>query len=783
MKIVKTVLLSMVSVACSSGLMAQNNAPKLNAHNIDEVIKAMTLEEKATLLVGDQNENQSSAVAGVTKKLVLGAAGTTTAIPRLGIPAVVLTDGPAGVRITPTRPGETKTYYATGFPIGTCLASSWNVPLVEKVGKAIGNEVLSYGCDVILGPGMNIHRSPLCGRNFEYFSEDPVLSGLIAAAYVRGVQSEGAGTSIKHFAVNSQETMRTSLDERVSQRALREIYLKNFEIAVKLGNPWTVMASYNKVNGTFTQESYDLLTKILRDDWGFKGLVMTDWTGMRNTAAQVYAGDDLLEPGGNSQVKDIIEKVKSGKIDIKDVDRNVRRVLELAVKSVRFRDYKFSNDPDLKAHAAVTRQSAKEGMVLLKNEDNALPLKDIKTVALFGVNSYDFLSGGVGSGHVNTPYTIDMVAGLKNAGIEATKDLTSIYRKYITYADEKFQMDRDPTQWYFEPLLGHPKYAELDITPRCIGTEVNKSEAAIITFGRQAGEGYDRSIDGEFNLSKDELNLLTNVCDAYHQAGKKVIVVINSGSVIETSSWKARPDAILVAWQPGEEGGNSIADILTGKTCPSGKLTMTWPIAATDHYAQKNFPEDMTADKYAEMKNWGTGIPGYDYTNHEEDIYVGYRYFDTFGKNVSYPFGYGLSYTTFAYGKPSVKLNGNQIELTVSVKNTGSYSGKEVAEVYVTAPKGQLEKPSQELKAFAKTKELKPGESETLKMIINKIDLASFDEAASQWVVDAGNYLFKVGASSRDIKGTAVLKLSGMTEKVSDALKPQVKLNILSQKK
>src|SRR5574344_2115411 len=268
MKIVKTVLLSMVSVACSSGLMAQNNAPKLNAHNIDEVIKAMTLEEKATLLVGDQNEDQNSAVAGVTKKLVLGAAGTTTAIPRLGIPAVVLTDGPAGVRITPTRPGETKTYYATGFPIGTCLASSWNVPLVEKVGKAIGNEVLSYGCDVILGPGMNIHRSPLCGRNFEYFSEDPVLSGLIAAAYVRGVQSEGAGTSMKHFAVNSQETMRTSIDERVSQRALREIYLKNFEIAVKLGNPWTVMASYNKVNGTFTQESYDLLTKILRDDWG-----------------------------------------------------------------------------------------------------------------------------------------------------------------------------------------------------------------------------------------------------------------------------------------------------------------------------------------------------------------------------------------------------------------------------------------------------------------------------------------------------------------------------------
>lgn len=780
MNVLKKLLLSSVAITCTAGITAQTGTLKLTNNNIDEIVKAMTLEEKAILLVGDQNEDQNSAVAGATKKLVLGAAGTTSPIPRLGIPAVVLTDGPAGVRITPTRPNETKTYYATGFPIGTCLASSWNVPLTESVGKAIGNETIAYGCDVILGPGVNIHRSPLCGRNFEYYSEDPILSGNIAAAYIRGVQSEGAGTSVKHFAVNSQETQRTNVDERVSQRALREIYLKNFEIAIKKGKPWTVMSSYNKINGTFTQESHDLLTNILRNDWGYKGLVMTDWTDLRNTTAQVHAGNDLMEPGHASQVKDIIESVKSGKLNIKDVDRNVKRVLELVIKSIRFRGYQFTNNPDLKAHAALTRKSAVEGMVLLKNDGNALPFQNVKTVALFGVNSYDFLTVGVGSGHVNSPYTINMQEGLKNAGISTTQILSNIYRKYIDYANEKFQVDRTPSQWYFLPLLGHPKYDEINISKQCIETEVKNADAAFVTIARQAGEGYDRS-EADFNLSKEEMNLLQNVCDVFHKNNKKVIVIINSGSVIETASWKALPDAILIAWQPGEEGGNSVADILTGKTSPSGKLTMTWPVSASDNYANKNFPTDISINNYIE-KNGKKNVPGYDFTNHEEDIYVGYRYFDTFGKDVSYPFGYGLSYTTFNYSKPTVKAKGNKVEVSVTIKNTGNYNGKEIAEVYVTAPKGQLQKPVQELKAFAKTRELKPGESETLKMTVSKIDLASFDEAQSQWRVDAGTYLFKIGASSRDIKGTVKVKISGLTEKVSNSLKPQEKLNVLTQK-
>ena len=288
---------------------------KLQANNVDEVLKAMTLEEKAMLVVGGNRQiatGDNNGMIGGHAQRVPGAAGATQAIPRLGIPSTVLTDGPAGVRISPRRDNDQNTYFCTGFPVGTALACTWNTQLVEEVGKCIGNEVLEYGCDVLLAPGMNIHRSPLCGRNFEYYSEDPLVTGKIAAAYVRGVQSQGVGTSVKHFAANSQETNRMGVDEVISQRALREIYLKGFEIAVRESAPWTVMSSYNRLNGPFTQENRELLTTILRDEWGFNGIVMTDWTGLRNTAAQIQAGNDLMEPGNDSQIKDIIEKVKSG---------------------------------------------------------------------------------------------------------------------------------------------------------------------------------------------------------------------------------------------------------------------------------------------------------------------------------------------------------------------------------------------------------------------------------------------------------------------------------------
>ncbi len=767
--------------------MTTNAQVQLRADNIDEVLKAMTLEEKAKLLVGGANNFFSAnAVVGGEADLVAGAAGTSPAIPRLGIPATVLTDGPAGVRIDPTRKGTDKTYYATAFPIGSCLASTWNTDLVNKVGQAIGNETKEYRCDVILGPGMNLHRNPLCGRNFEYYSEDPLLTGKIAAAYIQGVQSQGAGVSAKHFAVNSQETDRTAVDERVSQRAARELYLRGFEIAVRESNPWTVMSSYNQINGQYSMGNRDLLTKILRDDWGFKGIVMTDWIGIREglpTITEVQAGNDLMEPGQPAQVNEIIEGVKSGKLDIADVDRNVRRMLEYIVKTPSFKKYPASNNPDFVAHAAITRQSANEGIVLLKN-NGTLPWKNgnIKTVALFGENSYDFLSGGTGSGCVHPPYVVDMLEGLKNAGIKSSETLTDIYRKYIEFARVKFQAERHPAKWFQTEMMGQQKYPEIGLDPICIHKEVRGADAAIITIGRQAGEGIDRDINTEFNLNAEERALITDVCNAFHAAGKPVVVIINSGSVIETASWSGYPDAILCAWQPGMEGGNSIADLLTGKVNPSGKLTMTWPIAATDHASTKNFPGQIDDYSLQMMIGNKAPIPGHAYTNHEEDIYVGYRYFDTFGRNVAYPFGFGLSYTTFAFSKPVVKAKGkNAVEVSITVKNTGSVSGKEVAQVYVKAPKGKLEKPAQELKAFAKTNELQPGESEVLTMTIPVRMLASFDEANSQWLTEAGTYTFNIGNSSRNIAATATLKLGEYTEKTTNALAPQHKLNLLKQ--
>ena len=784
----KSKIVSCLAAGLLSTTMVAQTVPQLQKDNINEVIAAMTLEEKAQLLVGGGNDSfvGSGSMMGHQKKLVAGAAGITVAIPRLGIPATVMADGPAGVHIDAKREGTDQTFYATGFPVGSCLAATWNTELVKKVGQAIGNETKEYGCDVILGPGMNIHRNPLCGRNFEYYSEDPLLTGAIACAYTDGVQSQGVGVSAKHFAVNSQESDRTRVDERVSQRALREIYLRGFEMLVRHSQPWTIMSSYNKVNGTYSQMSKDLLTNVLRDDWGYKGIVETDWIGKRAdlpTEQEVAAGNDLMTPGYPAQAEDIVTAVKDGRLSIQDVDRNVRRMLEYIVKTPRFNKYQFSNRPDLNAHAQITRQSSAEGMVLLKNENHTLPISNLKTVALFGVSSYDFLSGGLGSGCVNVPYVVDMVQGLKNIGVSTTPLLTDIYQNYVKYARAKLKADKNPMMWFLDQ--GQPKYDEIEITERCVQHELQEADAAIITIGRQAGEGMDRQIEGEFNLSQDEKDMINRVSDAFHAVGKPVIVIINSGSVIETASWRDRADAILMAWQPGEEGGSSVADVLTGKENPSGHLTMTWPISAWDHPSTQNFAPTYDMYTYRNLENWTpNAIAGVDFVNHEEDIYVGYRYFDTFKRPVAYPFGYGLSYTTFEFGKPRVSFDQKTATVTVAVKNTGKVAGKQVAQVYVSAPKGTIEKPSKELKAFAKTRLLQPGESQTLTMKIATRDLASFDEAHSQWKAEKGNYLIQVGDNIENILGQASISLrNDYTEAVSNVLAPKQPLKVLTQKK
>ncbi len=775
----KTILLAasaaVLFASCSKGEL------KLNESNIDEIVAAMTLEEKAMLVTGvgmDGQDTGESATIGSSSDLVPGAAGSTHAIPRLGIPQVVLADGPAGLRINPTREGDENTYYCTHFPIGTLLSSTWNEQLIEEVGQSIGNEVLEYGADVLLAPALNIHRNPLCGRNFEYYSEDPLLAGKTAAAYVRGVQKEGVGTSIKHFALNNQETNRTGNNAIVETRAIREIYLKGFEIAVKESDPWTVMTSYNKLNGTYTSEEPELVETVLRDEWGYKGTVMTDWFGGKDAAAQMHAGNDMLQPGRYTQYKDIVDGVNNGTLDVKDLDRNVKRILNLVVRSPRFKGYQFSNKPDLEAHAAVTRQSATEGMVLLENK-NTLPLSsNIKNVAVYGVTSYDFIAGGTGSGNVNRAYTVNLLDGLQNGGYTIDANVQAKYEDYkAQVAAEKAAAAEKNKDNHLFSFLPQPLPAEIVPAAADLKAAVAANDAAIITLGRISGEFLDRRTDN-FNLSAEEMNLLKSVCGAFHAAGKKVVVVLNIGGVIETASWKNMPDAVLLAWQAGQEGGNSVADVLTGKVSPSGKLPMTWPVKLEDHASTKNFPraEDFELNVDVFMgKEQGDGSTRefWDYTNYNEGIFVGYRWFDKEALEVSYPFGYGLSYTSFEYSNATVAAENGVVTVSVDVKNNGAAEAKEVVEVYATAPGLDMNKPAKELRAYAKTNSLKAGESQTITMTFAEADLASYNESKSAWVVEPGDYKVLVGASSRDIRATLDLTVAGSETKTENVLKIQ----------
>jgi len=761
-------------------------SPAFTQNKAKEMVAKMTLDEKINLVVGMGMNipglTQSGGTGvGQTLDKVPGAAGTTYSIPHLGLPTTVVADGPAGLRIEPKRKDDNNTYYATAWPVATLLASSWDTKLIEKVGKAFGNEVKEYGVDVILGPGMNIHRNPLGGRNFEYYSEDPLVTGKIAAAIVKGIQSNGVGTSIKHFAVNNQERNRNTVNAIVSERALREIYLKGFEIAVKESNPWTVMSSYNYVNGTYTSESHDLLTTILRKEWGFKGMVMTDWFGGKDAVAQMKAGNDLLMPGKAEQKKAITDAIKNGTLDVKVLDENAARIVNYILGSPAYKNYAFSNKPDLKAHAVITREAAAAGMVLLKNTIIALPFsKNTKTISTFGNTSYDFISGGTGSGDVNEEYTISLVQGISNAGYKVDADVSSLYTTYLNDYKAKH-----PKKSFFEEFMNPTPYApELEVEMNLINNKAAATDVAIITIGRNAGEGADRNVENDFNLKESELKLIHDVSTAFHAKGKKVVVIINAGGVVEVASWRDKVDAILLAWQPGEEAGNAVADILSGKVNPSGKLATSFPQKYEDDVTAKNFPGKEFPDKATNTGMFGMkAIPAE--VTYEEGIYVGYRYYNTFNVKPAYEFGYGLSYTTFSYGKiilSSANFN-KPVTATITITNTGKTAGREVVQLYITAPAGKLEKPSAELKGFAKTGLLKPGQSEKITFTIKAEDLASFNTNESSWIADSGNYTVKVGASSLDIKQTASFNLAKpvITEKCNKVLVPQVSINELKK--
>ncbi|WP_207535383.1 glycoside hydrolase family 3 C-terminal domain-containing protein [Desertivirga arenae] len=741
------------------------NTPQLGKSTVKEVIAAMTLQEKAQLVVGatelkKASSTENGTTIGFTEQRVPGAAGIMAAIPRLGIPALIVSDGPAGVRINPIRKADrSRTYYATAFPVGTSLASTWDTKLVEEVGRAFGNEVKEYGIDILLAPGMNIHRNPLNGRNFEYYSEDPLISGKMAGAIVRGIQSNGVGTSVKHFSGNNQEANRNGVDVIISERALREIYLRGFKIAIEESDPWTVMSSYNKLNGVFTAESRSLLTTILRDEWKFKGFVMSDWGGGRDRPAMIRAGNDLIMPGRPGQSDMIVAAVNNGTLDVRSLDESVERILNIILKSPTFNKYAYSDKPDLRTHADVVRRAAAEAIVLLKNENKVLPFSNkTKSIAVFGNTSFKTIAGGWGSGDVNKAYVISVIKGISNAGYTVDNDLKKDYLHYFT-RDSAVQMAAG-AKW--------PKAAlEMVVPDSTIEEKARTCDIAVLTIGRNSGETSDRDLEKNYHLLPVETELIRKVAEAFHKRNKKLIIVLNVAGVVDMKGWKDNADAILLAWQPGQEAGNSIADVLSGNVNPSGKLATTFPLNYSDVSSSKNFP--------------GTPVEKPLSVIYQEGIYVGYRYHDTFKVPVNYEFGYGLSYTNFAVtsysiSKPSAD---GSFEINCRIKNTGKLAGKQVVQIYIAAPTSSLDKPAQELKAFGKTVLLSPGQSQQMRFTVRGQDLASFYSDKSAWVTDAGRYEVKIGFSSRDIQNTAsfVLKNSVVVGKVNKVIAPVLPLN------
>lgn len=699
--------------------------------------------------------NLYSAVAGV--------AGHINGVKndKLDIPAVKLADGPAGLRISSTRDGESGTYYATAWPIGSLLASTWDTDLVEAVGKATGEEVKEYGVDILLAPGMNIQRNPLNGRNFEYYSEDPLLTGKIGASMVNGVESNGVGATIKHFFGNESETDRYYINNVGDPRTFREIYMRGFQIAVDESQPMAIMTSYNKLNGAYVNHRRDILSDILRDEWGFHGLVMSDWFAGNLTVpfqpvipvatdaySQLKARNNLIEPGG--QKDNLQASIDNGELTIPELDENVVDILTQVQQTPSFSHYVYSNNPDLNAHAVLARKAGTEGMVLLKN-DIALPIAKTSKIASFGVNQINTYKGGTGSGDVHAAYTVSIADGIANK-FTLNTDLVDFYTNYFdTTKVAKSIFGGSINVCPEAAVTGNQTMLDL------LNTAAADDDVAVISIGRISGEAADRtsgqadtitaSAAGDYQLSTNELDMITTVSKAFHDKGKKVVVVLNVAGVVDTTSWANKVDGILLAYMGGQDTGNEIADILSGDVNPSGKLAQTFPATYSDVPSSTTFPgEDVNGD----------GV--LDDIKYNEGIYVGYRYYNTFGKSVAYPFGYGLSYTTFGIEGAAVSSNTldkgatGSLTLTATVSNTGSVAGKEVAQVYINAPEVKLKKPEIELKAFDKTDELATGASQKLTFNIPAKLLASFDPDNNQWIVEPGTYKAYISNSS-DVSG------------------------------
>lgn len=658
--------------------------------NIQSLVAQMTLEEKAALCTG-------------------ASAWTTTPVKRLGLPELLVSDGPHGIRrVADIHSLAIKSLPATCFPTASGLAASWDVDMLHEMGRALAEEAISLGVDVILGPGVNMKRSPLCGRNFEYFSEDPYLAGALATGLIEGVQSQGVGTSLKHFAANNQEFERFSIDAVVDQRALREIYLTAFEMAVTQAKPWTVMCSYNRINGFHGSEHRQLLTDILKDEWGFEGFVVSDWGAVHNRVASLKAGLDLEMPGPKpTRVNAVIEAVRNGDLDEAVLDEAARRILTIVCRAAQTPKH---GQFDVAAHHALARKISAESIVLLKN-NGLLPLRDPQHIAVIGRAAKEAHFQGGGSSHINpTQVDVPFTELQKQAG-NAELSFAEGYPKEDTFDQALIDQAVAMAQTADVALLyiALPSYKE--------------------------SEGYDRT---DLDLTTQQVALI----QAVTAVQPNTVVILNNGAPVVMNEWLDGTAAVLEAWMMGQAGGGAIADVLFGCVNPSGKLAETYPLRLVDTPSYLNFPGENGTVRYG------------------EGLFIGYRYYDAKEMPVLFPFGYGLSYTSFAYSNVRVSADSfrdeDGVTVSVDVSNTGPVAGKEIVQVYVRDHESRLIRPHKELKGFAKLS-LEPGETKTVSIPLGFRAFAYFDPAHNQWVTENGQFDILIGASSADIRGCATV--------------------------
>ena len=660
--------------------------------NIQSLIAKMTLEEKAALCTG-------------------ASSWTTMAVERLGIPELIMSDGPHGVRRVPdVNSIATESLPATCFPTASCLASTWDVDLIHDMGEALAEECIALNVDVLLGPGANMKRSPLGGRNFEYFSEDPYLAGEMAASMIDGIQSKGVGTSLKHYAANNQEFQRFSINAEIDERTLREVYLTAFEKAVKQAKPWTVMCSYNKVNGTFASEHHYLLTEILKNEWGFEGLVVSDWGAVRDRVAALKGGLDLEMPGPQDRrVKAVVEAVRSGKLEEAVLDESVRRILNIVFKA---KETPKNGTFDVEAHHELARKIASEGMVLLKN-NGLLPLKGQQHIAVIGRAAENAHFQGGGSSHIHPTKVAVPFKELQSQAGNAE----------LTYA-EGYPTDNSFRQELIDQAVMLAQSADVAVL-----------YIALPTF--KESEGYDRK---DLDLTAQQVALIK----AVSRVQPNTVVVLNNGAPVAMSEWIDGVAAVLEGWMMGQAGGVAIADVLFGKVNPSGKLAETFPLKLSDTPSHLNWPGGAGAVHYG------------------EGLFIGYRYYDAKEVPVLFPFGHGLSYTTFSYSNAKVSARNfkdvHGLTVTVDVTNTGKVAGREIVQLYVHDHESGLVRPEKELKGFAKV-ELLPGETRSVSIQLDFRAFAYYHPEYKQWITEDGDFEILLAASATDIRESLAVTL------------------------